>query len=142
MGSNPMFPIIIKPYKTYQLYILLNLVKQNNFKSIVLVPTRHAKLFLTLLSTLGLFMIYTYIDNRKKYYKLVFNTVNMNYSYKKIKILSTPQKKYYINYQNLLLLVKRLGKTYLILNTSLGILTHVDALKFKVGGSMLCYILY
>ena len=87
-------------------------------------------------------MIYTYIDNRKKYYKLVFNTVNMNYSYKKIKILSTPQKKYYINYQNLLLLVKRLGKTYLILNTSLGILTHVDALKFKVGGSMLCYILY
>jgi ribosomal protein S8 len=60
--------------------------------------------------------------------------------FKSIRLISTPSKKHQISLKSLSLLNKTLKASILILSTNKGIITHHDALKFKVGGLALCVV--
>ena len=64
---------------------------------------------------------------------------NMSF-FRKIKLVSTPSKRFNLKLRTLQILSKSLGETILILETSSGIITHIDALKLKIGGKILLVI--
>ena len=60
--------------------------------------------------------------------------------FKSIRLISTPSKKHRLSLKSLNLLNKTLKASVLILSTDKGILTHREALKFKIGGLALCVV--
>ena len=54
--------------------------------------------------------------------------------------MSTPSKKHTISLKGLNLLKKISGTSLIILETSRGIISHIDALKLGVGGLILCVV--
>lgn len=60
--------------------------------------------------------------------------------YKGIRLVSTPSKKHTISLKGLNLLKKISGTSLIILETSRGIISHIDALKLGVGGLILCVV--
>ena len=57
-----------------------------------------------------------------------------------VKLVSTPSKRFNVKLRTLQILTKSLGETIIVLETSQGILTHIDALKLKLGGKILLII--
>lgn len=60
--------------------------------------------------------------------------------FKGVRLISTPSKAFTIKITTLNILNKSLGNTILLLETSRGIITHGEALKFHIGGRLLCVI--
>lgn len=60
--------------------------------------------------------------------------------FKGVRLVSTPSKKHTISLKGLNLLKKISGTSLIILETSRGIISHVDALKLGVGGLILCVV--
>ena len=60
--------------------------------------------------------------------------------FKSIRLISTPSKKHRLSLKSLNLINKTLKASVLILSTDKGILTHREALKFKIGGLALCVV--
>jgi ribosomal protein S8 len=60
--------------------------------------------------------------------------------FKGIRLVSTPSKKHTISLKGLNLLKKISGTSLIILETSRGIISHIDALKLGVGGLILCVV--
>jgi len=60
--------------------------------------------------------------------------------FRKIRLVSTPSKRFNLKLRTLQILSKSLGETIIILETSNGILTHIDALRLKTGGKILLVI--
>lgn len=59
---------------------------------------------------------------------------------KHFRMLSTPSHTLFISYKALRLLNKRVGSAAYILSTSVGILTHHEALRKKIGGILLGFL--
>jgi ribosomal protein S8 len=57
--------------------------------------------------------------------------------FKSFRLVSTPSKKYTISYKALRILQISLGASTLVLSTSLGIISHQEALLRQVGGNIL-----
>ena len=78
--------------------------------------------------------------------------LNLTYSYlsvpfykkmaffKSVRLISTPSKKHRLSLKSLNLLNKTLKASVLILSTDRGIITHREALRFKIGGLALCIV--
>jgi ribosomal protein S8 len=60
--------------------------------------------------------------------------------FRRVKLVSTPSKRFNLKLRTLQILSKSLGETILILETSFGTLTHMDALRLKTGGKILLVI--
>jgi ribosomal protein S8 len=58
--------------------------------------------------------------------------------YKTVKLVSTPSKKFTLTLKALKILNKSLKNSFLILETSGGLITHKEALKLRLGGYILC----
>lgn len=57
--------------------------------------------------------------------------------FKKIRLISTSSKKFYVNLKTLKIISTSLNDSILILSTSRGLITHKEALKLHLGGTML-----
>lgn len=60
--------------------------------------------------------------------------------FKGVRLVSTPSRKHTISLKGLNLLRKISGTSLIILETSKGIISHIDALKLGVGGLILCVV--
>lgn len=60
--------------------------------------------------------------------------------FKSFRLLSTPTKQYNITYKALRILTLSLGVSTIILSTPKGLLTHKQALQYKIGGQLLYII--
>lgn len=60
-------------------------------------------------------------------------------SFKEIKFLSTPGKNSYMTYIQLAKAASGFG--LVIVSTNKGLMTHHSCIKFKIGGTALCYII-
>lgn len=73
-------------------------------------------------------------------YRIFPNWSSLNFSSKKIRFF---QKKTPItlSYKSLKFLQKSTFNSMLILNTNKGLITHTEAIKYQVGGHLICLIL-
>lgn len=53
------------------------------------------------------------------------------------KVISTPAKLFHVSLKALNLLDKRIGDSLFLVSTTRGVLTHQDAIKFRIGGIIL-----
>ena len=60
--------------------------------------------------------------------------------FKHIQLISTISKKFTITFKALIILNKSLKNSILLIETSKGIITHKEALRFHTGGLILCLI--
>ena len=60
--------------------------------------------------------------------------------FRRVKLVSTPSKRFNLKLRTLQILNQSLGETIVVLETSCGIITHTDALKLKIGGKILLVI--
>ena len=95
-----------------------------------------------LLNSLG-YLSYVLLNNEnsvKKYMMFTpFFFKNTSF-YRSLALISTPVKKFTLTLKALIILNRSLKNSFLILETSKGLLTHKEALKFGVGGFILCLL--
>jgi len=60
--------------------------------------------------------------------------------FKSVRLITTASRKYAISLHALRILNSTLKSSILILSTSKGIITHKQAIKFKVSGLLLCVL--
>ena len=86
-------------------------------------------------------LLNSYILNRQNSTQLTVKLSPFFYKtsafYKSIRLVSTPSKRFNIKLRTLQVLTKSIGEAVIILETSLGILTHTEALRLKIGGKIL-----
>ena len=81
------------------------------------------------------------IKNRKRRFIRLSGLFYKNESYfKGIRVVSTPSRKHTITLKALQLLKKISGTSLILLETSRGIISHVEALKLGTGGLILCVV--
>ena len=95
-------------------------------------------LLIKFLKSLGVVVDYRLVfqKNRKFIVYSVFFYKNSNF-FHRIRCVSTSSKKFYITYRALCIASSYLNSTTIILSTSRGLMTHFQALKFKIGGLIL-----
>lgn len=76
----------------------------------------------------------------------LFLRVNLLYYNNRItgnftKMLTKPSNKSNISYKSLFLISKCIGNAVLIISTSIGLLTHFDAIQKKIGGFLVCFFI-
>lgn len=82
----------------------------------------------------------THKNKKRKYIR--FNGLffkNESY-FKGARLVSTPSRKHTISLRGLSLLKRSSGTSIIMLETSRGIVSHIDAIKMGVGGLILCVI--
>ena len=98
--------------------------------------------FISLLSSLG-YISYILVDNNdnvKKYLMFTpFFFKNTSF-YGSLSLISTPTKRFSLTVRALIILNRSLKSSFLILETSRGLLTHKEALKYHTGGYILCLL--
>ena len=57
--------------------------------------------------------------------------------FKKVKLVTTPSKKFFVKISTLRIIAKSVGTAIIILETSKGLLTHQEALKLGLSGIIL-----
>lgn len=80
---------------------------------------------------------YSILDDRKLRIYLVYNNNNLP-NFRFTKLFYKPSHRTYISYKRLIILYKYDYGITFILSTSLGLLTHTEAIGLKVGGEMIC----
>nr|BBH43082.1 ribosomal protein S8 [Spumella sp. NIES-1846] len=75
-------------------------------------------------------------------YLLYFYTDTIISSFQILKVISKPQQRIYCSYKNFYnkFPTLRYNQSFLILSTSLGIMTHNTAQSLKIGGEILGYV--
>ncbi len=99
-------------------------------------------MLLKALFNLGLVSNYYFSKNFKKEKLLnIFPTYHrLTPLTKHFKIISTPSHTLFISYKALRLLNKRVGTAYYLLSTPLGIISHKEAIKKKIGGALIGFV--
>lgn len=81
------------------------------------------------------------INQKKKRFIRFSGLFYRNESYfKGVRLVSTPSRKHTISVKGLKTLKKISGTSLIILETSRGLISHIDALKLNVGGLILCVV--
>lgn len=81
-----------------------------------------------------------YINNFSKSIYITLFYYNYIPFFKSFRILSTSTKVYNISYKALKLMSLSIGTSTLIISSSKGLITHQNALKYKIGGKLLFLI--
>ena len=143
MGSNPVFPTILKHYYFSYLLSMLNINKLHKNLSFNIIFNKKNLRIVIFLKKLNLIYKYTLINKKN----IIFIKINL-YFYKNkspasfFKIVSKPSKKFFISYKSLRLLTKKTGNSIFLVSTPKGILTHKDAIKLKTSGFIVCFFSY
>lgn len=80
---------------------------------------------------------YEVLTERKLRVYLIYNNNNLP-NFRFTKLLFKPSHKTYISYKRLAILYKYDYNIIFILSTSLGLLTHTEAISLKTGGELVC----
>ena len=115
--------------------------KKSRFTTIRL--TRKILSLLRLLRALG-YLLYLRLSSKKHFKSYVIITpifYKTTTFYPSIKLISTPSKKFSVTIKALRIIDKSLKHSILILETSHGLITHKKALRYGIGGFLLCTIL-
>ena len=107
--------------------------------------TKKTFLIIKILQSIGCihrFLLKNIFTNRqrKKYILMSILLYKNTPFFKSFRLLSTPTKQYNITYKALKLLRLSIGTSTIILSTSKGLLSHKQALYYKVGGQLLYII--
>jgi ribosomal protein S8 len=147
MGSSPMFPNMF--YNYFYNYVLNHLMLNSNKKKLnfEILYTKKILKLLILLKNIGLLKSFVIIKNKNSNFISKKNKIRIFIFYynkspvcKFLKLYSTPSRNFTISYKALLLLSNRTGSSLYILSTPLGLLTHLDAFKYKIGGKIITRI--
>jgi small subunit ribosomal protein S8 len=127
-------------YNLNNLISILNLSSNRKIKECFVPCTKINKKIIYLLLSLGFINNFT-INIDKKYISVILKYNNeLDSAIKKIKIISKPGNKIYINYKNIIKLSLKKTTGIFLLSTSKGIVTSQQAYKLKIGGEVLLYI--
>ena len=133
-----MFPTFL--FQTNRIYVFnhlrINKAQQRHFFDIH--ATVRASTTLRLLVKLGLVRRFFKINETK--FRVLPNRTFNNTQHRPIKIYSSKQNPLRLSLSTLRLLKINTGASSLILSTSKGLLTHQQALNYKVGGHLFCII--
>ena len=125
---------------------LINIIKINyNRKKLFFIVKFHKKYYnlLKIFKYLSVISSFTIIYNQiKNIFCFKINLLYFKYQplYNYIKSVIKTAPRYYISYQSLTLLNKRLGNSVYILQTQAGYMTHQQALKNKIGGRIIFFL--
>lgn len=131
------------PYNYFCSYLLNHLRLNSSKKSLSfeIVYTKKIYSLLKLLSKIGIVRNFFFIKKKKNIFIKIFIYFFKNSPLcKHLKLISTPSRSFFISLKGLKLLSLRTGGSVYVLSTSLGLLTHIDAIKNKIGGKFLMFI--
>lgn len=140
----PRFQLI--PYHSYS-YVAnhLNILLSRKQKFTQIVLTKKTLRFVRCLHNFS--VIKNYIILEKLYKKRLIKCIRFNGAFFKnesyfrgIRVVSTPSRKHTITLKGLHLMNKSIGKSVVILETSMGLISHTKAIEFGIGGLILCVI--
>lgn len=142
VGSNPTFSnIAYLPY--ISIVNNLNLIlSKKKLKSSVRFSIKNYRLVKTL-ARVGIIQNYLLIFSKKNNQLLIkFNASFYKNKpfFSSIKLVSTNSKTFFISLVALKKLVSFSSSTIYILNTSRGLISHFEALKYQLGGIIFCII--
>ena len=60
--------------------------------------------------------------------------------FSQVKQVSSAKKSFYVSNRSLRLISKSIANSFVLLETSSGVLTHTEAIKLNVGGKIVCVI--
>lgn len=132
-------------YTSSHNYILNHLILNSNKKKLnfeILYTKKNIRL-VYFLNKIGLIKNY-FCFTKNQFYKIKIFIAFYKFLpiCKNLKLLSTPSRSFYVSYKALSLLHNRTLDSLLILSTSRGLITHLDALKLKIGGKILFLITF
>ena len=136
-GSSPASPSI--PYNTNS-YVAnhFNILNSKKLPRITIVYTSKSIRLVRALYSSGIlqgFIVHN-VDNKKH---ITFNTQyyrGVPY-FSHFRVVSTPSKAQTISLKALRVAVKSIGKSLILLETDKGIISHIDALNYSIGGRIL-----
>ena len=146
VGSSPTFPTI-SGYNSDAL--LTNHINIAISRKLLRTTIKSSKRLLSLLKVLfEIGCVHHYIIFKRYYNQKNFNTFvkftvlfyNNKSFFKSVRLVTTASRKYAISLRALRILNSTLKSSILILSTSKGIVTHKEAIKFKVSGLLLCIL--
>lgn len=136
----------LMPYYTHA-YVVnhVNILLSRKQKCVQIILTKKTLRLVRVLYKNAVIKNYIIVEKTIKNKKIKFIRFSglffKNESYfKGIRLVSTPSKKHTISLKGLNLLKKISGTSLIILETSRGIISHIDALKLGVGGLILCVV--
>ena len=140
MGSSPMFPNI---FYNYSYNYLINHINLNTAKKSLHFEIRFTQKnlpLLRLLKNLGVICSYHIIKSNSLKIKINLHFFKKLPICKNIKLISTPSRHFFVSLQALNLLHNRTKDSLFILSTNLGLMTHAEAIRKKLGGKVLMLI--
>ena len=146
MGSNPIFPTTIKNIYSHS-YISNHvnlLLSQKNLHKKIIYNHKNLKI-VKFLYRAGVIANYLLFSKKvKNFTKLYIKISPFFYKnapfFKKVTLVSTPSKKFYISNSTLLLINKTLKYSLIVLSTDKGLLTNKEALNLRLGGNIIYII--
>ena len=144
MGSSPIFPSInqICQYSYFSNQYNLLVSKKHRYKNLRFTKTtKNIAQVLHRAGAISNFTIFNSPINHQTYLKITIFFYKNSPFFKKIKLVSSPSKKFYITTHSLILLQKIFKSSILILSTSKGLLTGTEALSIGVGGSIIYVVI-
>lgn len=143
-GSSPAFPIIKYNHYAYVTnhFNILNSKKLKSKKIIKTVKTLRLVKALHKNGIISNFVITTNKYNGRSH--ILFNSPYYSTAnfYSSIRLVSTPSRAHFMSLKALKLATISIGASTIFLETSQGIITHIDALRLGITGRILCVILY
>lgn len=112
--------------------------------SLTIVYSRKAILLLKLLYSIGAIQNY-YLLNDKGVKQKTLIKIYVTF-YKKLpltkyfKLMSRPSRTFHISYAALRILQKKTYSSVYFLSTSIGLITHHDAVKLRIGGNLIGFV--
>lgn len=144
VGSSPASPSL--PYYT-NAYVInhLNILLSRKQKCIQIILTKKTLRLVRSFYKNAVIKNYIIIEKSFKSKKTKYIRFNglffKNEPYfKGARLVSTPSRKHTISLRGLMLLRRISGTSIIILETSRGIISHLDAIRLGVGGLILCVI--
>lgn len=141
MGSNPVFPNISNYYNLSIISNLINIHKLQKSLTFKILYSQKNLNIVKIFKNINLIYQYSLIRKNNINYILInlnfFNTKKIGTN---LKIISKPSKKVYISYTALRILAKRTGRSIFLISTTNGIITHHEALKYKLSGVVVGFV--
>ena len=143
-GSNPVFPIILCNSYAYTINHL-NLTTTKKLFKVKIINTKKSLSLIKALNSVGCVNKYLIINSNDKsktssYIYLSIPFYKTIPFFKSVRLISTPSKHHHVSLKGLKLMSIPLNSSILILSTPKGIITHSQALKYRLGGRILCII--
>lgn len=142
-GSIPVFPTFMKFKSSVTVSRQVNLLISQRKKAIKVTFSCQSLTFLKLFTNLGLINNYiiqagnTAGGKLTRYIWFTLFFYKARPFFRSLQLVSKPSKSYFIAFKSLKIISKLVGLSVLILETSRGVISHLEALRYRTGGILL-----